>query len=101
MTIRPCCNFDEPGEGAMDNQYLESIRERAWAIYNADIKNLVEPELNGKYLVLNVETGHYEIDDRLVQADLRMLKKHQIPKGEMPPHFAFRIGHPATYDGRV
>ena len=84
----------------MDNQYLESIRERAWAIYNADIKNLVEPELNGKYLVLNVETGHYEIDERLGQADARMLAKHQIPKGKMPPHFAFRIGYSTTLNER-
>lgn len=84
----------------MDNQDLESIQERAWAIYNADIKHLVEPELNGKYLVLNVETGHYGIDERLGQADARMLAKHQIPKGEMPPHLAFRIGYPTTFNER-
>ena len=75
---------------------LESLRERAWAIYEADIKHLVEPELNGKYLVLNVETGHYEIDERLGMADFKMLEKYKFPKGVKPPHFAFRIGHPTT-----
>ena len=25
-----------------------------------------------------------------------MLEKYKFPKGEMPPHFAFRIGHPTT-----
>ncbi len=79
----------------------KSLRERAWAIYNADIKHLVEPEHNGKYLVLNVETGHYEIDEQLVQADLRMLEKYKFPKGVKPPHLSFRIGYPATFDGRV
>ena len=79
---------------------LESLRERAWAIYEADIKHLVEPELNGKYLVLNVETGHYEIDERLGMADFKMLEKYKFPKGEMPPHFAFRIGYPTTLNER-
>ena len=77
---------------------LESLRERAWVIYNADIKHLVEPELNGKYLVLNVETGHYEIDARLGMASFRMLEKYKYPKGVMPPHFAFHIGYPTTYN---
>ena len=80
---------------------LESLRSRAWEIYNADIKHIVEPDLNGKYLVLNVETGHYEIDGRLGLADFRMLEKRQIPKDKMPPHFAFRIGYPTTYDRPV
>ena len=35
------------------------------AVYNADIKHLVEPEHKNKYLVLNVDTGDYEIDARL------------------------------------
>ena len=83
---------------AADN--LKSLRERAWVIYNADIKHLVEPELNGKYLVLDVETGHYEIDERLGQASAMLRAKRRYPKGSAPPCFAFRIGHPATFDGR-
>ena len=74
--------------------------DEARAIYNARIKHLVEPAHHGKYLVLNVETGHYEIDDQLALADLRMLEKHQIPKGAKPPHFAFRIGYPTTLNER-
>lgn len=85
----------------MATDEIESRYDEARAIYNADIKHLVEPEHNGKYLVLNVETGHYEIDDRLVMADLRMLEKHQIPKGVKPPHYSFRIGYPTTFDARV
>lgn len=79
---------------------LEKLSHRAWEIYNADIKHLVEPEHNGKYLVLNVETGYYEIDERLGQADERILAKYQYPKGTKPPHFAFRIGYPATLNER-
>ena len=84
----------------MDNQDLESVRERAWAIYNSDIKHLVEPEHKNKYLVLNVDTGDYEIDARLGQVSARMLERFQIPRDEKPPFFAFRIGHPATFDRR-
>ena len=84
----------------MDNQDLESLRKRAWTIYNADVKHLVEPELNGKYLALNVETGHYEIDERLGLADFRTPEKHKFPKGVKPPHFAFRIGYPTTFNER-
>ena len=84
----------------MSTEPGESIREKAWAMYNADIKHLVEPEHNGKYLALNVETGHYEIDARLGQASARMLERYQIPKGEKPPFFGFRIGYPATFDRR-
>ncbi len=85
---------------ATDTEKLKSLRERAWDTYNAEIKHLVEPEQNGKYLVLNVETGHYEIDERLGMADFRMLEKYKYPKGVMPPHFAFRIGYPTTFNER-
>ena len=85
---------------ATDAEKMKSVRERAWAIYNAELKHLVEPEHKGKYLVLNVETGYYEIDERLGQADARMLTKYQYPKGTMPPHFAFRIGYPTTFNER-
>ena len=77
-----------------------SVRSRAHAIYDADIKQLVEPEHNGKYLVLNMETGDYDIDDNLAMASVRMRERFQIPKGEKPPFFAFRIGHPTTFDRR-
>ena len=73
---------------AADNP--ESLRKRAWAIYNADIKHLVEPGHKNNYLVLNVETGDYEIDARLGQASARMLERFQIPRDEKPPFFAFR-----------
>lgn len=85
---------------AAEIEELESLRSRAWEIYNADIEHLVEPEHNGKYLVLDVETGHYEIDERLGMASARMRERLRIPKGEQPPAFAFRIGHPATFDRR-
>ena len=84
----------------MATEQAESVRSRAWAIYNADIKHLVEPEHNGKYLVLNVETGDYEIDARLGQASVRMRERLRIPKGGQPPTFAFRIGYPTTFDRR-
>ena len=82
----------------MTTEQAESIGSKARAIYNADIKHLVEPEHNGKYLVLDVETGHYEIGERLGQADAKMLERRRFPKGATPPYFAFRIGYPTTFD---
>ena len=84
----------------MSTEPAESIRSKAWAIYNADLKHLVEPEHKGKYLVLNVATGDYEIDRNLAQAGLRLRERLRIPKGGQPPTFAFRIGYPTTFDRR-
>jgi len=100
MMIRPYCAGKLEATMATDAEKVGSLRERAWAIYDADIKHPVEPEHNGKYLVLNVETGYYEIDERLGQADERILAKYQYAKGTKPPHFAFRIGYPTTFNER-
>ena len=69
------------------------IYERAKAIYDAELKHL-EAEHKGKFLVLDVNTGDYEMDAKHVQAALRMLERH--PEEERA-FCSFRIGYRATY----
>jgi hypothetical protein len=48
----------------------EEFARRGDAIYERDIKPLVEPEQNGKFVVIDIETGMYEIDsDELAASD--------------------------------
>ena len=71
-----------------------TARERAQAIYDAEFRHL-EAEHKGKFLVLDVNTGDYEIDAKHVQAALRMLERHPV---EAERAFcSFRIGYRATY----
>ena len=72
----------------------DSIGHRARAIYDAELRHL-EAEHKGKFLVLDVPTGDYEIDAKHVQAVLRMLERH--PVDEERAFFSFRIGYRATY----
>jgi hypothetical protein len=48
----------------------EEFARRGDAIYERDIKPLVELEHNGKFVVIDIETGAYEVDaDELAASD--------------------------------
>ena len=70
------------------------VGHRAKAIYDAELRHL-ETEHKGKFLVLDVNTGDYEFDEKHVQAAFRMLEKHPIEAERA--FFSFRIGYPAAY----
>ena len=74
----------------------EAFSKRAHAVYDADVRHLVEPEHHGEYLTLDVTTGEYEVDADSMVPMLRMLESH-------PPEnlFSFRVGFPAfgTFSG--
>lgn len=60
-------------------------------MYQRDIRAKVEAESNiGKVLVLDIESGDYEIDEDHRTASMRMQAKH--PGGAL---YALRIGFPA------
>ncbi len=82
---------DRTDEGA-------AVVEQAYAIYEAKIRHLVEPEHHGKYLALDVKTGEYEIDIDDMAANSRMLERHSPETLVM-----MRIGFPAfgTFGMRV
>ena len=69
----------------------DDIVPRGTEIYERDIKPLVEPEHIGKYLVIDIETGEWDMDVDPYAASLRAAKKK--PGGL---RLALRIGHSAT-----
>jgi hypothetical protein len=71
---------------------LDQIVKRGQEIYDQQIRAMVEPEHNGKLLVINVETGEYEMDADAVAAAKRA--KARFPDA---PLFTVRVGHATAY----
>jgi len=72
----------------------KEIVERGQAIYESQIRPLVERDHFGEYLVIDIDTGEYEIDgDRLAASDRAAAKR---PNTVL---FAMRIGYRAG--GRI
>ena len=61
----------------------EEIVRRGREIYERGIRATVEPEHDGKFLVVDVTTGSYEVDESDVAASDRALEKNPA---------AYRIG---------
>ena len=76
-----------------DAQYSrEEVAERGEAIYEQQIRPLVEREDKGKYVVLDIESGDYEIDQDHLAATKRMMERR--PGAVL---YGLRIGYPAAY----
>ena len=77
----------------------EEIQRRAEELYTNGIRDKVETEENiGKVLVIDIETGEYEIDTDEIAAVHRALAKH--PGAAL---WTLRIGYEAmhTFGGRL
>jgi len=72
----------------------EEIVRRGQAIYEQRLRPLVEREHFGKYLVIDIDSGDYEIDADHLAASNRAAAKH--PNALL---YAMRIGHRAF--GRI
>jgi hypothetical protein len=70
----------------------EEIASIGRRIYGENIREKVEAQHHGKFLVIDIESGDYEIDDRDVNASLRLLARR--PNGIL---YGIRIGYPAAY----
>jgi hypothetical protein len=70
----------------------EEVATRGEAIYEQDIRPNVESESKGKYLVLDIETGEYEIDQDDLTATKRVMAR--CPNAVL---YGLRIGYPAAY----
>ena len=66
--------------------------ERGQALYDAQIRAQVEGEHHGKFLILDVNTGDYEIDAEDLAACHRLLERR--PNAVL---FGVRVGHRAAY----
>jgi hypothetical protein len=70
----------------------EEIARRGQMLYDRDIRTLVEPENIGKYVVIDIETGQYEVgEDQLATAAERALDKR--PEAAL---YLVRVGYPAA-----
>ena len=53
----------------------EEQKRRGQAIYDAQIRHQIAPEDEGKYVLVDVITGDYEIDERSVEARVRLRQR--------------------------
>jgi len=70
----------------------DEVVRRGQEIYERDIRSKVEAGNQGKFLVINIETGEYEMD----ADDLAAAKRAKARFGNAAL-FTMRIGHPAAY----
>lgn len=68
---------------------LGEIAKRGNDIYDRVIGSRFEPTSGGKFVVIDVESGDFEVDENEVAATDRLLARH--PKAEL---FLRRIGSP-------
>lgn len=72
----------------------EEIARRGEELYVHDLRARLETEENrGKFLIIDIETGAYEIDREDLAATERLLARH--------PHamtYGLRIGYDAAYE---
>ena len=60
---------------SIENYQPGEISSLGKAIYEKKIKHLVEPQKNGKFIVIDVESGDYEIDEQDVVASSRLRER--------------------------
>ena len=71
---------------------IDEVCDRGEQIYEEQIKHLVEPEHNGKFIVIDIESGDYEMDEEELDAFDRL--KLRRSEGET---YMTRIGCCAAY----
>jgi hypothetical protein len=70
----------------------DQVAQRGQELYEQQIRPKVEANNKGKLLVINVETGEYEMDADDGAALERA--RARFPNAEL---FAVRVGHPTAY----
>jgi hypothetical protein len=70
----------------------EEVAARGEAINEQQVRAKVEAEHKGKFVVIDIETGEYEIDADDLAATKRALAKR--PEAVL---YGLRIGYPAAY----
>ena len=69
----------------------EEISRRGEEIYERQLRDKLEPQHKGRFLVIDIETGEYDIDDDDLKATFRAHRKR--PNGA---HFGMRVGYEAS-----
>ena len=74
------------------NYTSKEVASRGEAIYRREIRDRVDPKYKGKFLVIDIETGEYEMNADDLVATKRLLAKH--PNAVV---YGLRIGFPTAY----
>ncbi|MBC8873698.1 MAG: hypothetical protein H8E44_30030 [Planctomycetes bacterium] len=74
------------------NYSLEEVESRGEEVCEQQIRQDVEVGNKGKFVVIDIETGEYEVDDDDLQAPKRALAKRSDAV-----LYGLRIGYPAAY----
>ena len=85
-------NATSTGEPATSELTPEDVGRIGEAIYRRDIRDKVMPQRKGKFLVLDIHTGEYEVDERDVTATERLLAR--VPGAVT---YGVLIGYVAAY----
>jgi hypothetical protein len=73
---------------------LSDVSRRAHEIYDASIRQVEEPRHFGDFLVLDIESGDYEIDaDNGIEAENKL--RTRKPNGQF---FLIRVGYQAAVE---
>ena len=74
------------------NYTSQEVESRGEAIYVQQIRDKVDPKHKGEFLVIDIETGEYEINADDLVATKQLLAKH--PNAVI---YGLRIGYPTAY----
>ncbi len=70
----------------------EELARRGQALYESGIRQQVEAGNDGKIVAIDIETGAFEVDDRVLPATQRLFERYP----DAQP-WVIRIGHRAVY----
>ena len=68
------------------------VSTRGEAIYREKIRHLVEPQEHGKFVVIDIETGDYELDTNDATATRRLQQRRSEAV-----IYGLRVGYRAAY----
>lgn len=80
----------------------EEFARRGDEIYERDLRPRLEPNQNGKFVLIDIETGDYEVDADEVAASDRLLARHpdaQVWMRQVGSRYAYRFGPRHRADG--
>ena len=69
-----------------------NLASRGQAIYEERIRHLVDPQQKGKFVVIDVYSGDYEVHKRDADASRKLLKRRPDAMT-----WAVRVGYPTVY----
>ena len=78
----------------------EEVRDRGEKIYEEQIKSQVEPDEYGKFIVIDIESGDFEVDPKILVASRRIRERRPestLYRVKVGLGAAYRMGWRSTY----